>query len=89
MTRVPESIMADEVPSAAPAGPAKALAKSPKKKATKPAMKVGPGAAELILKAVTASKEREGISHVALKKELAAQGYGNTAHTKPSRVFSW
>ncbi|KAL3043194.1 hypothetical protein OYC64_020999 [Pagothenia borchgrevinki] len=43
-------------------------------------MKVG--AAELILKAVTASKERKGISFVALKKELAAQGFDHTAHIK-------
>ncbi|KAM7378576.1 hypothetical protein PAMA_013467 [Pampus argenteus] len=60
-----------EVAPAAPAAPAKA----PKKKAAKPAKKAGPGVGELILKAVTASKERRGISYVALKKVLAGQGY--------------
>ncbi|XP_063011929.1 histone H1.10-like [Melospiza melodia melodia] len=55
-------------------GPA---AKKPKKaasgsKARKPA---GPSVTELITKAVSASKERKGLSLAALKKALAAGGY--------------
>uniref|UniRef100_A0A1B8Y854 Histone H2B n=18 Tax=Opisthokonta TaxID=33154 RepID=A0A1B8Y854_XENTR len=52
--------------------------KQPKKaaaggaKAKKPS---GPSAAELIVKAVSASKERSGVSLAALKKALAAGGY--------------
>uniref|UniRef100_A0A8D3CZ73 H15 domain-containing protein n=1 Tax=Scophthalmus maximus TaxID=52904 RepID=A0A8D3CZ73_SCOMX len=50
--------------------------KAPKKKAAaKPAKKAGPGAKELILDAVTASKEKKGMSYVAMKKHLAAKGY--------------
>ncbi|NXQ12959.1 H15 protein, partial [Peucedramus taeniatus] len=58
--------------------PAKAAAaKKPKKaasgsKARKPA---GPSVTELITKAVSASKERKGLSLAALKKALAAGGY--------------
>nr|XP_033959787.1 histone H1-like [Pseudochaenichthys georgianus] len=83
----PDSIMAtEEAPTevaAAPAkAPAKAPSKSPKKKTAKQTKKVGPGAAELILKAVTASKDRKGISYIAVKKALAAQGYEHTAHIK-------
>ncbi|XP_010773293.1 histone H1-like, partial [Notothenia coriiceps] len=80
----PDSIMAtEEAPTeVAAAALAKAPAKSPKKKAAKPTKKVGPGAAELILKAVTASKDRKGISYIAVKKALAAQGYEHTAHIK-------
>ncbi|XP_033991976.1 histone H1-like [Trematomus bernacchii] len=79
----PDSIMAtEEAPTEVAVAPAKAPAKSPKKKAAKPAKKVGPGAAELILKAVTASKDRKGISYIAVKKALAAQGYEHTAHIK-------
>ncbi|XP_005527770.1 PREDICTED: histone H1.11L-like [Pseudopodoces humilis] len=57
--------------------PAKAPAKKPKKaasgsKARKPA---GPSVTELITKAVSASKERKGLSLAALKKALAAGGY--------------
>ncbi|NWW71668.1 H110 protein, partial [Climacteris rufus] len=56
---------------------AKAAAKKPKKaaggsKARKPA---GPSVTELITKAVSASKERKGLSLAALKKALAAGGY--------------
>ncbi|NWI04068.1 H110 protein, partial [Tichodroma muraria] len=59
-----------------PAAPAPA-AKKPKKaasgsKARKPA---GPSVTELITKAVSASKERKGLSLAALKKALAAGGY--------------
>ncbi|NWW41748.1 H110 protein, partial [Panurus biarmicus] len=65
--------------SAAPAdlGPAaEAAARNPKtasgSKARKPA---GPSVTELITKAVSASKERKGLSLAALKKALAAGGY--------------
>ncbi|XP_028679180.1 histone H1-like [Erpetoichthys calabaricus] len=56
----------------APAAPAKA----PKKKATssKP-KKAGPSVSDLIVKAVSASKERHGLSLAGLKKALAAGGY--------------
>uniref|UniRef100_A0A8C9MT18 H15 domain-containing protein n=1 Tax=Serinus canaria TaxID=9135 RepID=A0A8C9MT18_SERCA len=62
---------------AAPGPAAKAAAKKPKKaasgsKARKPA---GPSVTELITKAVSASKERKGLSLAALKKALAAGGY--------------
>ncbi|XP_008336644.1 histone H1-like, partial [Cynoglossus semilaevis] len=45
------------------------------KKSAKPAKKSGPGAAELILKAVAASQEKKGISYAALKKTLGSQGF--------------
>ncbi len=60
--------MAETAPAAA-APPAKA----PKKKSA--AKKAGPGVGELIVKAVSASKERSGVSLAALKKALAAGGY--------------
>uniref|UniRef100_A0A672YLB2 Histone H1 n=1 Tax=Sphaeramia orbicularis TaxID=375764 RepID=A0A672YLB2_9TELE len=60
--------------SLAPA-PAAAPAKPAKKKAAKPAKKAGPSVGDLILKAVSASKERSGVSLAALKKALAAGGY--------------
>uniref|UniRef100_A0A673JYX9 Histone H1 n=1 Tax=Sinocyclocheilus rhinocerous TaxID=307959 RepID=A0A673JYX9_9TELE len=44
----------------------------------KPAVKrkkTGPSVGELIVKAVSASKERSGVSLAALKKALAAEGY--------------
>uniref|UniRef100_A0A7N6AJF4 Histone H1 n=1 Tax=Anabas testudineus TaxID=64144 RepID=A0A7N6AJF4_ANATE len=63
--------MAEEAPAAAPAA---APAKAAKKKATKP-KKAGPSLGELIVKAVSASKERSGVSASALKKALAAGGY--------------
>ncbi|OWK59280.1 Histone H1.01 [Lonchura striata] len=68
---------AAEAAPAAPAPAAKAAAKKPKKaasgsKARKPA---GPSVTELITKAVSASKERKGLSLAALKKALAAGGY--------------
>ncbi|CAM4494456.1 histone H1.01-like [Lepidochelys kempii] len=72
--------MSETAPVAAPAvsGPgAKTSAKKPKKaaggsKARKPP---GPSVTELITKAVSASKERKGVSLAALKKALAAGGY--------------
>uniref|UniRef100_A0A8C3PLN2 H15 domain-containing protein n=1 Tax=Calidris pygmaea TaxID=425635 RepID=A0A8C3PLN2_9CHAR len=69
---------AEAAPAVAPAPAAKATAaKKPKKaagaaKARKPA---GPSVTELITKAVSASKERKGLSLAALKKALAAGGY--------------
>ncbi|XP_053712031.1 transcriptional regulatory protein AlgP-like [Synchiropus splendidus] len=45
-----------------------------KKKSAKPA-KTGPSVGELIVKAVSASKERSGVSLAAIKKALAAGGY--------------
>ncbi|XP_045075554.1 histone H1-like [Coregonus clupeaformis] len=52
-----------------------APAKAPKKKAAAKPKKAGPSVGELIVKAVTASKERSGESLAALKKTLAAGGY--------------
>uniref|UniRef100_A0A667WXL8 Histone H1 n=1 Tax=Myripristis murdjan TaxID=586833 RepID=A0A667WXL8_9TELE len=62
--------MAEEAPAPAAAAPAKA----PKKKRVRP-KKSGPSLGELIVKAVSASKERGGVSLAALKKALAAAGY--------------
>ncbi|XP_031418165.1 histone H1-like [Clupea harengus] len=59
--------MAEVAPAAAPA-------KSPKKKAPRP-KKTGPSVGELIVKSITASKEKKGVSLAALKKALAAGGY--------------
>ncbi|XP_023272604.1 histone H1-like [Seriola lalandi dorsalis] len=64
-----EEIMAEVAPA-----PAAAPAKAAKKKVSKP-KKVGPSLSELIVKAVAASKERNGVSAAALKKALAAGGY--------------
>ncbi|KAI5609522.1 histone H1-like, partial [Silurus asotus] len=55
--------------------PAAAPAKAPKKKAASRAKKAGPSVGELIVKAVSSSKERSGVSLAALKKALAAGGY--------------
>uniref|UniRef100_H3C174 Zgc:110425 n=1 Tax=Tetraodon nigroviridis TaxID=99883 RepID=H3C174_TETNG len=60
--------MAEEAPAAA------APAKAAKKKASK-AKRSGPSISELILQAVSESKERNGVSLAALKKALAAGGY--------------
>ncbi|NXU17282.1 H101 protein, partial [Pardalotus punctatus] len=65
------------MPKTAPTTAAKAAAKKPKKaasgsKARKPA---GPSVTELITKAVSASKERKGLSLAALKKTLRCDGY--------------
>ncbi|XP_036383846.1 histone H1-like [Megalops cyprinoides] len=58
----------------APAVPLPPAAKTPKKRSSKP-KKTGPTVSDLILKAVSASKARSGVSLVALKKALAAGGY--------------
>uniref|UniRef100_A0A8K9Y4E8 Histone H1 n=1 Tax=Oncorhynchus mykiss TaxID=8022 RepID=A0A8K9Y4E8_ONCMY len=59
----------------APAPAAAAPAKAPKKKAAAKPKKAGPSVGEVIVKAVSASKERSGVSLAALKKSLAAGGY--------------
>ncbi|CAH2296647.1 histone H1-like [Pelobates cultripes] len=63
----------------APAPPAESAAKKKQpKKATalkSRSVKSGPSVSELIVKAVSASKERSGVSLAALKKALAATGY--------------
>ncbi len=64
----------------APAPPAKV----PKKKPAAKAKKAGPSVGDLIVKAVSASKERSGVSLAALKKALAAGGYD--VEKKNSRV---
>ncbi|MBN3293618.1 H15 protein, partial [Polypterus senegalus] len=69
----------------APAAPA--LTKSPKKKASAKAKKTGPSVSDLIVKAVSASKERHGLSLAGLKKALVAGGYDvekNNARVKLS-----
>lgn len=63
-----------EMAEVAPA-PAAAPAKAPKKKAAPRSKKPGPSVGELIVKAVSSSKERSGVSLAALKKTLAAGGY--------------
>ncbi|XP_036419503.1 histone H1-like isoform X2 [Colossoma macropomum] len=60
---------------AAPAPAAAAPAKAPKKKSAARPKKAGPSVGELIVKAVSQSKERSGVSLAALKKALAAGGY--------------
>ncbi|MBN3273979.1 H1 protein, partial [Polyodon spathula] len=65
--------MAEIAPTAAPA-PVKTARTTKKKTAAKP-KKAGPGVSDLIIKAVSASKERSGVSLAALKKTLAAGGY--------------
>ncbi|XP_052000195.1 histone H1-like [Xyrauchen texanus] len=62
--------MAETAPAAA-ATPAKA----PKKISAAKPKKTGPSVGELIIKTVSASKERSGVSLAALKKALAAGGY--------------
>uniref|UniRef100_A0A8B9J886 Si:ch211-103n10.5 n=1 Tax=Astyanax mexicanus TaxID=7994 RepID=A0A8B9J886_ASTMX len=54
----------------APAAPAK----SPKRRSTK-AKKTGPTVSDLVLKVVSESKERKGISLATLKKGLSSSGY--------------
>ncbi|XP_050970089.1 histone H1 [Labeo rohita] len=61
-------IMAETAPTAA-------ATKAAKKKSAAKRKKTGPGVGELIVKAVSASKERSGVSLAALKKALAAGGY--------------
>uniref|UniRef100_H2S5I1 Histone H1 n=1 Tax=Takifugu rubripes TaxID=31033 RepID=H2S5I1_TAKRU len=60
--------MGEEAPTQA--APAKAAKKKPTRVKSS-----GPSISELILKAVSASKERNGVSLAALKKNLAADGY--------------
>ncbi|XP_056308324.1 histone H1 [Danio aesculapii] len=60
--------MAETAPAAPPA-------KAPKKKAASKPKKMGPNVRDLIVKTVTASKERHGVSLSALKKALSAGGY--------------
>ncbi|XP_077441722.1 histone H1-like [Vanacampus margaritifer] len=56
--------------------PAPAPAKATRKKASKTVKKrAGPSVSELIVKAVAASNERNGVSLASLKKSLAAAGY--------------
>ncbi|XP_027035006.2 histone H1-like [Tachysurus fulvidraco] len=55
--------------------PAAAPDKAPKKKAASRTKKTGPSVGELIVKAVSSSKERNGVSLAALKKALAASRY--------------
>ncbi|KAM9434558.1 histone H1-like [Clarias gariepinus] len=55
--------------------PAAAPATAPKKKAALRPKKAGPSVGELIVKAVSSNKERNGMSLAALKKALAAGGY--------------
>ncbi|XP_041961300.1 histone H1-like [Alosa sapidissima] len=64
-------IMAEVAPAPAAAAPAKA----PKKKAAPRPKKTGPSVGELVVKAISASKEKKGVSLAALKKALAAGGY--------------
>lgn len=61
--------------SAAVALPPATPAKSPKKRTKSPRKKTGPTVSDRILKAVSASTERGGISLAALKKALKAGGY--------------
>ncbi|KAE8300720.1 Histone H4 [Larimichthys crocea] len=63
----------DKMAEVAPA-PAAAPAKAAKKKATKP-KKAGPSVRDLIVKSVSASNERNGVSLTAVKKALSAGGY--------------
>ncbi|XP_051946112.1 histone H1-like [Xyrauchen texanus] len=58
--------------------------KAPKKKPAAKPKKTGPSVSDLIVKAVSASKERSGVSLAALKKPLAAGGYD--VEKKNSRV---
>ena len=58
--------------------------KAPKKKSAARPKKSGPSVGELIVKAVSQSKERSGVSLAALKKALAAGGYD--VEKKNSRV---
>ncbi|XP_071339284.1 protamine-like protein [Trachinotus anak] len=55
--------------------PSTAPAKSPKKRAKSQRKKTGPTVSDLILKAMSASTERGGMSLAALKKALKAGGY--------------
>ncbi|OCT58933.1 hypothetical protein XELAEV_18001422mg, partial [Xenopus laevis] len=69
--------MAETAPAPPPAEPAAKAKKiqQPKKAAAKAKKPSGPSASDLLVKAVSASKERSGVSLAALKKALAAGGY--------------
>ncbi|AWP16902.1 putative histone H1-like [Scophthalmus maximus] len=56
------------------AAPATSPAKAAKRRAPKQ-KKVGPSVSELIIKAMSTSKERSGVSAAAVNKALAAEGY--------------
>ncbi|XP_063062259.1 histone H1-like [Engraulis encrasicolus] len=58
----------------APTAVAKAPARGPTK-AKRAVKKTGPSTAELVVKAVTASKDRKGVSLAAVKNALSASGY--------------
>ncbi|CAL8283911.1 unnamed protein product [Boreogadus saida] len=64
-----------EVAPAAPAAAAAAPAKATKKKIAVKAKNAGPSVSELIVKTVSASKERSGVTVPSMKKALAADGY--------------
>ncbi|XP_073799480.1 histone H1-like [Danio rerio] len=55
--------------------PAATPAKAPKKRSASKLKKAGPNVRDLIVKTVTASKDRHGVSLAALKKALSAGGY--------------
>ncbi|XP_042615347.1 histone H1-like [Cyprinus carpio] len=55
--------------------PAAVATKAAKKKPAAKRKRTGPSVGELVVKAVSASKERSGVSLAALKKALAAGGY--------------
>ncbi|XP_064204736.1 histone H1-like [Anguilla rostrata] len=57
------------------ASPTRSPKKSPKKRRAAKPKKTGPSVRDLIVKAVTASKQRNGVSLAALKKALKAGGY--------------
>ncbi|KAE8300715.1 Histone H4 [Larimichthys crocea] len=66
----------DKMAEVAPA-PAAAPAKAAKKKAATKPKKAGPSVRDLIVKSVSASKERSGVSLAAVKKALAAGDQGH------------
>ncbi|KAG7271321.1 hypothetical protein CRUP_014718 [Coryphaenoides rupestris] len=67
--------MSEVAPAAPPAAAAPVKAKATKKKTAAKPRKAGPSLGDLIVKVVSASKERNGLSLPALKKRLAADGY--------------
>ncbi|CAL8275890.1 unnamed protein product [Arctogadus glacialis] len=73
---VAKKVAAKKSPKKAPKPVAKkSPAKATKKKAVARPKKVGPSVSDLIVRAVSASKERSRVSLPALKKVLAADGY--------------
>eukprot|EP00079_Xenopus_tropicalis_P038893 XP_017952664.1 PREDICTED: uncharacterized protein LOC101733933 [Xenopus tropicalis] len=79
--------MSETAPAPPPAEPAAAKKKQPKKGGAKAKKPAGPSAAELIVKAVSASKERSGVSLAALKKALAAGGYDVEKNNSRLKLF--